>query len=681
MKRKKAVIAILTTLAGILMCLGLLRERALTERAAYPFEVAAQTSLFLSRLISNEPPGALRPPHERDDWESARRFYRHEVEQALGLDLFPDRPLNERSGAATSRERYRVTPLSFDTLPGIRTHAALYLPTEHAPPFPAVMIAADEEIGAFSIRRLATTLATAGIAVLTLEPPGSGARKATSIGDETLLLTRFTPLSALIREQEQAVALLRTRPDIAPHTLVIAGIGPGADAAIVTAARNPAVTAVAAVAPATSLHALAADDHPHRLLITPHRTFALHHLFSLVAPRPFLLLAADTPVSFQNAHEDTIRRTAEMYRFLGAPEAFIPDSCDAQRLDAACRRRLYTFITDHLSLPDIEEEADDLPTAKELAVPAADLAAIPLTELARREALIFRDLARSRRDETGPERYAREIAETIRDLAGAGLWGPPPPLDATIHEVNERKGVTSEATSIAADHGLRLPLLLHRPPQVQNIVILVSEQGDTGSLARDLSREGVTVLELALRRFADDGLFDRLTRPVAGRRGAVAALIAGIPAAAQQSTDIVAALSYLAERFGEETVAGLYAEGPVASLAALLAAHRSDRIGWIALNGIPVSLIPSETGDNALLRELALRLPGILRYGDIADLIATLAPRRVLVTGLVGPDTAQENESSFARSLWEKRHLILLPRADRKTLLLFLKTRGTSPAP
>jgi len=668
--------------AGIVLFLFVSRNERLDERIVYPFATRHQTAAFVNHLLSTEPPGALVPPKELSEWETARSFYQQELARALGTDVLSFLHPNERRGDMVLHGRYRVTPLSFAALPGIRAAAAIYLPTAISPPFPAVIIAADKgSISSRTVRYLAATLAARGVAVLTLESPRAGSREKET-GDETLLAAGFTPLSTLVAEQRQAIALLTTLPEISVSRIALLGIGSSALAGICTAALDERVAAVAALSATTSFQALAASGDTAELLILPHRSFSLHHLFALIAPRPFLLAPSEASLEQIVTHKDTIRRTGELYRFLGASDAFeVSGSCETTKLPALCRKDIYTFLAEHLAFPGVEEEEDDLPSAAELTLAPAHHAGMPITELGRREALIFRDAVRARRDETGPERYGQEIAEAIRDLSGAGLWGSPPPLAPIVHRATPDGETLTEIVSIVSDPGIRVPLSLSAPSRAPNIVIVISESALARTIAEDLVTEGTVVLEASLRHMEDDNLFDRFLRPVRGRRGAIAALVAGIPAAAHHSADILAMTAYLGERFGENISVGLYAEGPEATLAALLAAHRTDRIGWLVLNGIPVSLAPSETGDNALIRELAIRVPGILRHGDIADLVATLAPRRTLVTGLIGPAREAENEALFSSLLWEKRHVLIISGPDRTVIGRFLRTRGTTPAP
>ncbi len=660
------------------------RSTRLDERFSYPFDIRGQGKAFIDRLLAGSPPEALAPPQERSEWEESRRFYLREVAHALGIDLFPEQESLERRGTVSNHTRYRVTSLSLETLPGIRVAAALYIPTHGSPPYPAILLSPeDEEIDSTSVRIIAATLASTGVAVMTLDMIDRNGGLTKRSHPETLFLTGFSPLAALVVEQRGAVSFLKKQPEIASSRIFLVGTGSFADAAVYTAALDDTIAGVAALSATTSFQSLAAHGEPTDIPVLPYRSFALHHLFALIAPRPFLLTPSPASSKYAAPHRETMRRTEEFYRFLGGSGAFVTkEPCEGKILSTPCRRRLYGLLTEHFFFPPVEEEEEeDIPSSDEVTDDPRHLESISLEELARREALIFRDMTRSRRDEIGPALYGQEIAEVIRDFAGAGLWGTPPPLDPRVHHTAHEENTSIESLSLASDPGVRIPLLLSTPSRAVNTVIVVSGSAFAREIAADLLTDGVIVLEMSLRRMEEGTLLDRLLRPVGGRRGAIAALVAGIPAAAQQATDILAALAYLRERFGDDTVVGLYAEGPEATLAALLAAHRDDRFGWIVLNGLPSSLIPSGTADAALARELALRIPGILRHGDITDLVATLAPRRTLVTGVIGPQNEVENEALFSSLLWEKRHVLILSRPNATVIVRFLRTRGTTPAP
>ena len=285
------------------------------------------------------------------------------------------------------------------------------------------------------------------------------------------------------------------------------------------------------------------------------------------------------------------------------------------------------------------------------------------------------------REKVGPRVFRNEIDEALRDVSGAGLFGQVPLPDVVVHGVEKTDDGTKEIVSIASEGDIRLPAILKRPHRWVNAVVVLTEGTFAQDIARDLVAEGVMVLEIDLRHVPEDGVWSRFYQRKGRSQYAFASAIAGIPLVSQWANDIQAAVMYLSQQTGSDGSVGLYAEGPETTIAALLAAHRSDRIGWLAVNGVPATLVPAAREDTLLLRDLAFFAPTLLRYGDVSDLIATLAPQRILIVAPRGGGNAAENARLISRLLWEKRHVIIGEYPDKTTIVRFLKTRGTTPPP
>ncbi|MGC4056477.1 MAG: acetylxylan esterase [Paludibaculum sp.] len=101
------------------------------------------------------------------------------MERAMGG--LPDvrAELNARVTGKFERQGYRVEKLLFESLPGFRVTANLYVPTTSAGPFPAVLgVAGHSDNGKAypSYQKVWITLARRGYVVLAYDPPGQGER-------------------------------------------------------------------------------------------------------------------------------------------------------------------------------------------------------------------------------------------------------------------------------------------------------------------------------------------------------------------------------------------------------------------------------------------------------------------------------------------------------------------------
>lgn len=602
-----------------------------------------RTGRYLALLAAQEPPGALPAPKERADWETARVFYRGKLIEALGLDLLPDRPLNQRTVGEQVFDTYRVSRLMFDSLPDMHGLADLYLPAAGAAPFPAVLFvaSADEGAGEAALLRTAVTLAAAGAATLVLELPGRGDRHPTGRGDPALFLSGLTPAGLAVWETQRLLDMLRRRSDIDPRRIAVAGAGDGGMTALYTAALDDRVAAGATLLSLGRFGAGTGSPVLSELLLFPRRDLEQHHILALVAPRPFLVIAGKKDAERTAAATETVRRAREIYRFLGGDERLeFAVAPGAHRYQPPHRALLYDFLTRHLGTRAMREEEQE-PEHVPFALPFAPAQEMTLAEFARRETLLLREELRERRDDGGPALYAVELAESLRDLSGAGLFHPR-----------------------IADLPLPDTLLACTAPDRAAAAVIVLKGPHSDRMTKTLSEARVETCELATGDLFSGTAAD--------------ALVTGIPLAFLRADDIITVATELSRK-GYAAV-GLYAEGTDDALAALLAAHRSDAIGWIALRDAALSLVPG-AGIPDDIERAALAAPRLLRSGDIGDLIAALAPRRILLAGMHGPDRAPLDPAAVRRLVWETRHLVIDPAGAEETLHRFLATRGTTPSP
>jgi dipeptidyl aminopeptidase/acylaminoacyl peptidase len=78
------------------------------------------------------------PPRSLADWTGQRTEVRQRLARALGPVPDPPPPLEPANHGTLDRDGYRVEKVTFQTLPGVRITANLYLP-ESPGPHPAIL--------------------------------------------------------------------------------------------------------------------------------------------------------------------------------------------------------------------------------------------------------------------------------------------------------------------------------------------------------------------------------------------------------------------------------------------------------------------------------------------------------------------------------------------------------------
>ena len=679
MRRAIVVLAVSVTALFIVILIA----RGAVMPFFFPEERTADRTLDAFAAVP--PPGALPDPAERADREAAAALYRRKAAEAIGIHILPaTEPLIRAVGDDVVTERYRFRRLVITAVGSIEAPANLYLPLAAPDPFPAIVFVAGDERGkgATPYRRLAATLAAGGIAVLVLDLPGVGERAEGDAGVGALLSLGITVPGIAAREVMAAADWLRELPGVDGGRIMAAGHAEGGTAALYALAIDTRLSAGALF--------LSLDDHGamirerrlsdlSRVAIFPRRDIEQYHLVALVAPRPLLVVAGKKDRRRTAAATETVRKGRVTYRFLGAEEELDLVIADGSGpLLPAHRAVLYGFLSDHGMPAGRPDEEEDPPAERDTVVGIDPVPGGALAAFADRETAAARAATRAMRDGEGPLAYAGHLAEFLRDLSGEGLFG------AAIHEAvvrEERKveGSKEEELSFYPAPDTALTARLSGPTLPARAVIVATGTRVAERVADLLRSEGLAVLEMELRRGSSDTFGGISLTADPERRTAAAALVAGVPLAFLRAQDILSAAAYLRSRTDRVTAGpiGLYADGPEATLAALIAANLSSDLAPLALTGLPLTMMPGA----ALFTGMALHAAPLLRLADIGDLVSTYAPRRMMIAGARGPGGGTVDTVSIREQVWETRHLVVDTMPDRDRIVRFFVTGGTTPTP
>ncbi len=174
-------------------------------------------------------------------------------------------PLHARITGSFERNGYRVEKLVFESMPGFRVTANVYVPTGKPGPFPAVLgVAGHSDVGkAAALYQMGWIgMARRGMLVLAYDPPGQGERSEfwdaatgksrVGIGtrEHTMagiqcLLTGTNIARYEVWDGIRAVDYLVTRPDVDPKRIAVAGNSGGGTQSAYLAVLEPRLAAAA----------------------------------------------------------------------------------------------------------------------------------------------------------------------------------------------------------------------------------------------------------------------------------------------------------------------------------------------------------------------------------------------------------------------------------------------------
>ncbi len=608
-----------------------------------------------------------KPPETADDWAKRRPEVERAFRAAIGLSTLPDRtPLNPRIVARHDFGEYVVENLVFESRPGFPVTANVYQPKS---PIrgkrPTVLSPIGHFLGAGKaagqVQERCIALARQGFLVLTYDAIGQGERM--NLGNVhheagyALLPLGETIAGWMVWDSMRAVDYLLTRDDVDPERIAITGNSGGGLNALFTAALDTRIRAAVVVGFTFQFNNWLKYASAHCTcthLPGAFRGMEWFEIAGLIAPRALMMLQGEYDSIFPiEGARRSAQDTATVYAVAGHPERVRFSEVPGQphAYTRLYRERMYGWTALHLL-----GRGDGSP------IPEVQIASLPESDrrlacdkdgslMARAPSVI--DLAR-----------AKALAVLNRPRQSAREWvlalaAPPEPLPHNLSPEIVRKesveGGTLERVSFVSEEGAYIPGLLwlpDKPSPSAATVVIVHDRGKAAvagsGLVEPLIQNGHIVLGLDLRGRGETlgrirPNYDTNFRLVAN------SVLFGQPLAGRRAFDLIRGLDYLSRRqlAGQDiAVVGLGDD----ALPALLAAAADSRVRRIAVAGYfqtfvsqmrPAKARPLpdgwndpqlqgriDTGESEI--DFGSVIPSALEHGDVADIAALIAPRRLL---------------------------------------------------
>lgn len=604
-----------------------------------------------------------------------RAYVKQAILEAIGG--LPERtPLNARVVGVIDQPGYRIEKVIFESLPGFYVTANLYLPKQGQPPYPAVLYPLGHEPGGKSYevwQRMLATLATHGYVALTWDPVGQGERvqiwdndleqpklgsstvEHTMLGVSCLLvgdnLARYT-----IWDGIRALDYLLSRPEVDPKRIACTGNSGGGTQTAYLAALEDRIAVAAPSCYLTSwrwlLRTIGPQDAEQVLL--PWLARKLDHgdfIFSF-APRPYLVLAAIRDFFAISGTRRTYEEARRVYQALGAKDRLAMAEVDAGHgYHQPNRLVAYRWLNRWLRQRDEDMQEPDI-TIFDFDELACTPTGQVVTSLGGETVFT---LNRSRAQALNPQltwprsvdeltSFRQEIRRRVRQLLSIDPAAATPTVEG--YGVIERDGYTIEKIVYWSEADIPIPSLLFLPRNQtrRQPVLWVDGRGKAAAASPngDIEwwvRHGHPVLAVDLRGWGE-------TRPQTSTKGnvwndyfgdydsAMTCLLLAKPLVGMRARDAIAGLNFLESRFAgaRPIVIGRGA----GTLPALYAAALDDRAVAIVLEQMLASY-RSVVEQPVHRRVLESVVPGVLRSFDVQHLLASLAPRPILVVNPVDP--------------------------------------------
>ncbi len=570
------------------------------------------------------------PPTTLAAWEEYRSGLRARLRELAGTWPEPP-PLEVREHGELKLDGYRIRKLTFQTRPGLRATANLYLP-DGPGPFPGVLGVHGHWSQGKLAARVASRghlLARSGFVVLVLDAFGSGERGTVPGAFEyhgkqigaSLLPLGETLLGMQVYDNRRGIDLLQSLDCVDGERIGVTGASGGGNQTMWVSAFDERIKAAVPVVSVGAFEKYACNPNciceclPEGLTLTEE-----WGILALAAPAAVLVLNAlrDTNAAFQVPDMiRTVNGAREVYRLLGIGERLAYQTFDLPHgYWPEMQRHMLGWFTYWLKgegacLPR------ELPGIPEL--PERDLMCFPdggrppevksVLGFARERAA---EITAARRPAAEPEDRRRELADLLHLSPGPVRLARGPVVEGADGACRWRK------FTVEALPGGLLPcceLLPARDGEPERTVLAVHPGGKAALADRAEVRAwlaaGASVCLADLRHTGETAWEDNRIAP--GHEASRTALWLGRTMLGEWTEDILA----LVRLYADAGVAVEIAAWGEAGMAALCAAAFAEDIARCELHGLPSTVVP---GEAAPALHMAAYVPRFLLWGDVPEL-------------------------------------------------------------
>ncbi|HEY3837479.1 MAG TPA: acetylxylan esterase [Bryobacteraceae bacterium] len=584
-----------------------------------------------------------------------QRMVREKIRELVGGLPSTYGPLNARVVGELKHPDYRIEKIIYESLPRFYVTANIYLPTHGTGPFPAVLMPIGHwEGGKEGDRQIAVGLAKKGIIALEYDPLSQGERiqyydpelRASKVGSSTAEHSHANGQTQLIGDSIaryriidgiRGIDYLQSRSDVDRNRIGCAGCSGGGTLTSYISALDDRVKVAMAACYVNSWQDLLAGIGPQDgEQVFPHfveEGLDIADFVESFAPKPWLIESTRDDFFPLAGAERAYKEAKRFYTVMGAEDHvswFVGPG--GHGVPPVSREALFDWFIRFLNdgKGDPKDEPEKLDAPDQLLCTRTGQVADSLGG-----ETVF-TLNKARAKEILPP-HAPVTPAVVRQMAAIDIHpgGKTPAL--RVHQTYQRSGYKIEVISYESEPGIEIPGLLLIPDAAgKHRAALVADPRPKSALMKapndleDLVGTGYVVLLVEPRGISETGSSSRQADVLGDYRDAARAYVVGKTLVGMRAEDIIRGVDYLVSRpdvdGGAITAIGQGSLG----IPLLHAAILDDRISRIVLDHTLQSY--REALDHPIDRELYnVLVPGVLKKYDLPEMIAALAPRKVIV--------------------------------------------------
>lgn len=321
-----------------------------------------------------------------EDWTARQEDVRQILLDIIGP--FPERtPLNVRVTGVIQRDGYRVEKLIYESQPGYYVTSALFIPGNIKGRAPAILNPIGHSTESFRrdiYQHTIINLVKKGFIVLTYDQVGQGERlqyydtetgksrfgstQEHSYPGAQCFISGYSPAKFFIWDGIRGIDLLLSRKEVDPERIGITGLSGGGTSTAFIGALDERILAAAPACFITNLNSLfrsrGPQDAEQNLFQFIARGLDHPDLIELRAPKPTLIISTTRDFFSIQGARDTYHEAAKAYAALGAGENLeMTEEDHGHGFTKKNREAMYTFFQKHLRNPGdpTDHEAEVIP--------------------------------------------------------------------------------------------------------------------------------------------------------------------------------------------------------------------------------------------------------------------------------------------------------------------------------
>jgi len=639
-----------------------------------------------------------KPPADRKAWDKRRTALRAAMFAAMGP--FPEKEcaLQPKDRGVLKRDGYRIEKLLFQSRPDVWVTVSAYVPESIKGKVPAVLAVHGHYPWARrdpAVQVYCLGLVKLGFFVLAVDAFGAGERHPTpgkgayhgALLGASLWPAGQTLLGMQVYDNRRAVDYLLTRPEVDGERLGVTGASGGGNQSMYAGALDERFKAVVPVCSVGNYQAyLQAACCVCEVLPGALRFTEEGDVLGLVAPRALMVVSA-TQDSFQFSvaeADKSLNRSKAIFKLYDSENKVVhPHFESPHAYNQAMREAMYGWMThwlkgegDDKPIPEPAfevEKVEDLACFGEGERPKTFV--FPTTFAAREAKRLLSAFDGQIRDHKEAwEATAVMLLACLRTEVFGGFPKSSRPDAKTFAAVN-KDGVQTRPVKFEPEKGLPLLFLVRSKMGVKGpapACLLLHLDGKAEALNHPLVaalvEKGCTIVAPDLRATGEAKPEGGVVHGAPDHNAAEHGVWVGRPLLGQWAFDVRCLLDWMAtqpelnpERL---SVIGI----GQASVVALCAAATDERVYAIAALDAPATLVTKEV--YAPGTRMGLLAPNLFTVGDVPQLAALAAPRRLLIGGAVTPQGKKLTEKDIKEAYrFTSEVYDLYKAADKLTML------------